>query len=179
MGWGTQAIPSSQALQPLWLPALLARPATTFSHSRARTALCQGVPPRPSRITLSPTELPGSWWLVSVGVRKHPAAHPSTWPWHRNCAGHGGCACAAAGWVSSWRRPWLSPHCPTGALLASPPWGRGVPVREGSSAPLQRGVLPALPCTAAHLHTPPCPSGAEGGGEQIPFQVEDFSPREQ
>lgn len=86
----------------------------------------------------------------------------------------------------------LAPTPPSRPLVRpdSSPWGRGVPVRYSgtvSSMP-QPGGLPALPAqahgVAAHLHTPPCSSGtaasrAEGGGGQIPFQVEDFSPPEQ
>lgn len=53
--------------------------------------------------------------MVAVRIRKCPPAHPIMCPRHRDRAGSGGCACAAAVWASSWHWRRLPPQHPTGA----------------------------------------------------------------
>lgn len=101
-------------------------------------------------------ELLGCWWPVAVGIRKHPPAHPSMWPQYRDRAGHGGCAHAAAGWVSSWHQPWLPPQHPTSVsrLVSVGQKGPGQVWQHcGCPAPVRGAACPA--CAGSWCSSPP------------------------
>lgn len=138
---------------PISPPAALApSPLSTAWHSLfpKQSIYCTllgplSTPPGPCPHPVPGGELlvPGCWWPVAGGIRKHPPAHSSTCTQHRDSAGCGGCACSAAAGTN----PSFLPNIPSESQ-DSCLWAKGT---HADMAVLQ------MPCPGKGAACPACP----------------------